>query len=205
MRGGQGHFCKCATAFLMCWPQCCSWAAKLTSVRCANCRWAGSAKGVWKEGHVGSYTGGLAFKIFGKGSIVFELWCKASWLKISVRAPGQRTCLCMENIQDALSFGRLLLLPGSPPQMDGQEDWMWLFLSLWPSLRVSKLWRACGVLEVWCLVWWKRWEMPSFCATPLAVLPYKQLSDRVCQVRFHYPSSLFLIFKCIVANFKMKI
>lgn len=164
MRGGQGHFSKCATAFSMYWLQCCrcSWAAKLTSVRCANCRRAGSAKGVWEAEYVASYTGGLAFKIFGKGSIVFELWCKASWLKGSVRDPGQRTCMCRENIQDAPSFRGLLLLSGSPAQMDGQENWLWLFLSLWPSLRVSKMWRACAMLEVLCLVWWKSWEMPSF-------------------------------------------
>lgn len=117
-----------------------------TPVRGANCSWAGNAKRGWEEGNVGSYTGGPGFKIIWKGSIVFQLWCKAAWLKaqlgILVRGhavQGQRSRCPI--------LGGLLLLPGSPAQADGQVDWPWLSLSPWPALAVPKITRG---KSLWC-------------------------------------------------------
>lgn len=77
---------------------------------------------------------------------MFELWCKAAWLKaqlgILVRGPAvQGKC------SSCPILGGLLLLAGSFAQADGQVDWPWLSLSPWPSLAVPKI--TCGK-SLWC-------------------------------------------------------
>lgn len=139
-----------------------------TSVRCTNHRWAGNTKWGWEVRNVGSYTGGLGFKSFWKGSAVFELWCKATWLwaqlGILVRGPTvQGKCSKCPILGGVIAPSRIIysawctgiLATAFPLTMTSCGAWN----NPWEEPVVCRR-RCCAWL------WGKGWEMPSFCVPP---------------------------------------